>query len=102
MNFELNQTVGLVERDQSKFLGVLVQQHMSIMLQTICNINQRNKVKYQNKAPKRVQDQATVNYISFVLESGASGAFQTNSMGQEMKIVKIIKYFLIFNNQLAQ
>ena len=34
MNFELNQTVGLVERDQSKFLGVLVQQHMSIMLQT--------------------------------------------------------------------
>jgi len=41
----------------------------------LCNINQRNKVKYQNKAPKRVQDQATVNYISFVLESGASGAF---------------------------
>ena len=34
MNFELNQTIGLVERDQSKFLGVLVQQHMSIMLQT--------------------------------------------------------------------
>ena len=39
------------------------------------NINQRNIVKYQNKAPKRFQDQATVNYISFVLESGASGAF---------------------------
>ena len=32
MNFELNQTVGLVERDQSKFLSVLVQQHMSIVL----------------------------------------------------------------------
>ena len=34
MNIELNQTVGLVERNQSKFLGVLVQQHMSIMLYT--------------------------------------------------------------------
>ena len=32
INFELNQTVGLVERDQSKFLSVLVQQHMSIVL----------------------------------------------------------------------
>ena len=31
MNFEPNQTVGLGERDQSKFLGVLVQQHMSFM-----------------------------------------------------------------------
>ena len=31
MNFELNQTVGLGERDKLKFLGVLVQQHMSIM-----------------------------------------------------------------------
>ena len=44
-------------------------------LYDLCNINQRNKVKYQNKAPKRVQDQATVNYISFALESGASGAY---------------------------
>ena len=34
MNFELNQMVGLGERDRSKFLGVLVQQHMSIMLST--------------------------------------------------------------------
>ena len=32
MNLEINQTVGLGERVQSQFLGVLVQQHMSIML----------------------------------------------------------------------
>ena len=32
INFELNQTVGLGEHDQSKFLHVLVQQHMSVML----------------------------------------------------------------------
>ena len=32
MNFELNQMVGLGERDQSKFLGVVVEWHMSIML----------------------------------------------------------------------
>ena len=31
MNFELNQMVGLWERDQSKFLDVLVQWHMSLM-----------------------------------------------------------------------
>ena len=28
MNYELNQMVGLEERDQSKFLGMLVQQHV--------------------------------------------------------------------------
>ena len=31
MNYELNQMVGLEERNQSKFLDMLVQQHMSIM-----------------------------------------------------------------------
>ena len=31
MNYELNQMVGLKECDQSKVLGMLVQQHMSIM-----------------------------------------------------------------------
>ena len=34
INFEINQTVGLRECDQSKFLGVLVKWHMSIMPQT--------------------------------------------------------------------
>ena len=32
LDFELNQTVGLRERYQSKFLRVLVQQPMSVML----------------------------------------------------------------------
>ena len=34
MNFELNLTVGLGECDQSNIPGILVQQYMSIMLQT--------------------------------------------------------------------
>ena len=32
MNYEINQMVGLEESNQSKFLDMLVQQHMSIML----------------------------------------------------------------------
>ena len=34
MNYELNRMVGLEESNQSKFLDMLIQQHMSKMLQT--------------------------------------------------------------------